>query len=284
MSRAPAVALALLALAGAGLSGGGTAPAAPPLLADDFDRPLGPHRLITNAYAAYHPDDPRSVRSPRWEVTSGSLFSRRGRGWTGRPDLVSPGPRSALGTGSAVFRMRSRREDLRDVIVRVRVRVLHWTHTRPRQLPAVVLWVRYSSPQRLYWPSVLRADGRASIVKKVPGGPHPFNGGTYYQLPPFSARARRPVRLGRWYRIGVVVCDQADGAVTITTSRDGRVLQRAVDRGVGQRVRSTFTGRRVGNPSPALLGPGRVGIRADNAELELTSYEVRPAGRSCDGD
>lgn len=280
MRRALVAVLALLALVGAGLVARDPAPAAPPLLGDHFDHPLGPHRLITNAYATYHPDDPRSVTSSRWEVTSGSLFSRHGRGWTGPPDLASPDPHSAHGTGSAVFRMRSRRADLTDVIVRLRVRVLRWTHTRPQQLPAVVLWVRYTSPQRLYWPSVLRADGRVSIVKKVPGGPHPFNGGTYYELPPFSARERR-VRLGHWYRTSVAVCDRADGAVTITMIRNGRVLQRAIDRGIGQRVRSTFTGQRVANPAAPVLGPGRVGIRADNAELELGSYAVRPAGRWC---
>lgn len=244
-----------------------------PALADSFSRPHGRNRLITNQYAFFNRHDPAAVRSARWEMSSGSLFSRRGVGWSGRPDLTRPNASSRNGTGSAVFRLRTRRSDFRNVRVKADVRVLHWSATRPRELPAVVLWVRYASPRRLYWPSVLRADGRVEIAKKVPGGPHPVNGGTYYTLPPYTSAERWPVRLRRWYHMAVTV-RTGHGKVTIATYRDGRLMQRGVDRGPGQVVRDTETGDWVTNPTRPIFARGRLGVRADNADFELRNYRV----------
>ena len=243
----------------------------------------GPRGLITNAYEHFEAEDPGSVQSASWEMTSGSVFSRRGVGWTGLPDLARPDARSANGTGSVVFRLRTRRRDFGDVDVRLRVRVLRWTGRRPQQQPLVVLWVRYRSEQRLYSPSLLRADGRADIEKKVPGGPHAVNGGTYYVLPAYSDAPAWPVRLGRWYEIGVRVCNRSDGGVSITSTRDGRVMQRAVDRGAAQPLRYARSGTATRRHGGALRAAGRVGIRADDAELELGRYDARPARGPCRG-
>lgn len=256
-------------------------PAPEARFSDTFAHAGSRGRLITNAHATFDSWDPRRVRSTRWEMTSGSLFSRGGRGWTGPPDLARPGARSANGTGSAVFRLLTRRRDFGDVDVRLRVRVLRWTRLRPEQLPLVVLWVRFASAQRLYSPSVLRADAKADIEKKIPGGPHPVNGGTYYILAPYTNAPDWPVTLGRWYDVGVQVCNGPDGSVTITTTRDGRVMRRAVDRGSRKPVQDARSGLTVTDPAAALRSAGRVGIRADDAELELGRFRVRPAARLC---
>ena len=102
------------------------------------------------------------------------------------PDTRVPDRLSRRATGSAVFRLRTRRASFRDVAVTAEIRVNRWSSARRGQLPAIVLWVRYASERKLYWPSVLRADGKVDISKKVPGGPFPDNAGTYYILPPYT--------------------------------------------------------------------------------------------------
>ncbi len=259
---------ALLVLAAAGFSRQRDT-----LLKDSFSRPRGPNGLITNEYALYNASEPAAVTSTRWQMTSGSLFSRNGVGWSGTPDLIPPDADSSNGTDSAVFRLRTRRSDFRNVRVEVDMRVLRWSPVRPDQLPAVVLWVRYVSQRRLYWPSVLRADDKVSIEKKVPGGPHPVNGGTYYTLPPYTSPPRWPVTLGRWYHLTVTVRTRRN-RVSIATYRDGQLMQRATDRGRGQRIQDSQTGEAAANPSAPIARRGRLGVRADNAEFELRNYRV----------
>jgi hypothetical protein len=263
-----AVVLALLSFAAVGSSH-----RRQPLLTDSFSHPRGPNRLITNEFALYNPRDPGAVVSHRWQMTSGSLFSRNGVGWSGVPDLTAPNAHSTNGTNSSVFRLRTRRSNFGNVRVEVDIRVLRWSYVRPRELPAVVLWVRYISQKRLYWPSVLRADGKVDIEKKVPGGSHPVNGGTYYILPPYTSESRWPVTLGRWYHL-VVTVRTRPGRVSIATYRDGQLMQRAIDRGRGQQIRDVDSGEPVANPTAPIPAKGRLGVRADNAEFELRRYHV----------
>ena len=75
---------------------------------------------------------------------------------------------SSNGTDSAVFRLPTRRSNFRNVRVEVDLRVLRWSYVRPDQLPSVTLWVRYLSDRRLYWPSVLRADGKRRSRRRCP--------------------------------------------------------------------------------------------------------------------
>lgn len=280
-ARRVACLVACCAAAG-GCGGGAPASRAPPrtggsgltdapLLRDTFSAANGPNRLITNEYALSNAD---GVRSALWEMTSGSLFSRAGSGWSGVPDTRAPDRLSRRATGSAVFRLRTRRASFGDVKVSAEIRVNRWSNARSGQLPAIVMWVRYASELSLYWPSVLRADGKVDIEKKVPGGPFPDNGGTYYILPPYTARGW-PVQLRRWYRIAVTARSGADGALTISTYRDGRRMMTAVDRGAGQRVQVARTGGRATNPTAALRRAGRLGIRGDDADFDVRDYTVR---------
>ena len=82
-------------------------PTGPALISDSFDQPDG---LITNQRI-------QSIPHQDWLVTSGSLFARNGAAWSGVPDDVRPDPESRWSTNSSVFRMRSHRDDLRDVVV-----------------------------------------------------------------------------------------------------------------------------------------------------------------------
>jgi len=243
-----------------------------PLLVDEFDQPPG---LITNAWAYYHPYDPAGRVSPVWQVTSGSLFARGDRAWTGAPDLAQPDLGSSAGSGSAVFRLRSRRADLLDVEVRARVRVLQWTDVWGGSPDAVVLWARYQSEQHLYLINVLTSAGTVSAAKKVPAGPSPRNGGTYFTLPPYVSQRAAPVELGRWYEVGLQVCTGPGGRTSLTVLRDGEVVHQVEDVGVGSTVQLADTGALVTDESPPISEPGRVGVRADDAGLEIDRFEVR---------
>jgi hypothetical protein len=264
-----AVALATLLLCGVAV----TATGREQVLRDSFSRGRGPSQLITNEYAFYNPGNRLSARSSRWQMTSGSLFSRNGVGWSGPPDLTAPNARSSNGTGSGVFRMRTRRRGFRNVLFQVDIRVLRWLDLRPGQVPGVALWTRYVTPRLLYWLPVLAEDGKLSIEKKVPGGPYPANGGTYYALPPYTSPRHWPVTLGRWYRLKVIVRTRR-GRVSIATYRDGQRVQSAIDRGRGQTVQESQTGNLVPNPAPPIAGRARLGVRADNAEFEMRRLRV----------
>ena len=231
------------------------------LMKDDFATPNGPNGLITNQYALWT-TDPARVQSPLWEMTSGSLFSVGGFGWTGDPDGVVPDATSSNGTGSQVFRLRTR-EAFGSVRQAVSVRINGYDAPPDGATgwDGVVLWPRYRSEFALYFAYVLRRDGRVQLTKKcegrLPEGEY-YNGGTYFALTGLSASAGSP-ELGRWYRLTSEVRDNPDGSVSIAVYRDGQLMAAATDAGVG---------------CAPLTGPGRLGVRGDNADFNLDAYRV----------
>jgi hypothetical protein len=252
----PAAVLAVLALAGAG-----AADARQTLMSDDFASANGPNGLITNQHAFWS-SDPGSVRSPLWQMTSGSLFSTDGLGWSGVPDSVVPDATSSNGSGSRVFRLRTARDDFGSVRQAVSVRINAFVPlAQGTTWDGVVLWPRYGTEFALYFAYLLRRDGRVQLTKKCPGevpGGEYYNGGTYFPLT-VERGSGESTQSGRWYRLGTEVSDNADGSVTITGSRDGATVLQATDDGVG---------------CPPLRGPGRLGVRADNTDFNLDAYRV----------
>jgi hypothetical protein len=109
---------------------------------------------------------------------------------------------------------------------------------------------RVSDPgaQAGYTAEVGMRDGRVYIQKKV--------GSTYYLL---SATPSKPIPYGSWMRVGGTVRTNADGSVTIQVLRNGQVVVQATDRGTG------------GAP---FRNPGRIGMRADNADINVNNLAV----------
>ncbi|WP_131742695.1 hypothetical protein [Actinomadura roseirufa] len=217
----------------------------------------GPDRLLTNEYAHWNPRAADARRSPDWDVTSGSLYVRGGAGWSGPPDAATPDARSSTGTGSSVFRMNSRRADFTDVRVTLRLRVLRLIDT-PRTPPVptdgVHVMLRRHDPTRLYVASLHRRDGLLVIKKKLTGGTE--NGGTYTTL----AQTRYPPpRPGAWEPFEVTVTGTS--RVTITITRQGRTLLRAVD---------------DGRHGPTIARPGSIGLRGDNCEFAFADLRAEP--------
>lgn len=230
------------------------APVGATLFATGF---AGGDGLVTNSYASLYPEAPGVAVSPEWELTGGSLYRRAGRGWTGVPDGVNPDATSSNGTGSAIFRLHTRQSGFGDVAVSflLRVNALSSTSRTPATAwDGAHVWLRYQSGAALYAVSVERRDGIVVIKKKCPGGT--TNGGTYYNLTPYV-----PVSLDftTWRRVQATVDTRADGSVSLGLYVDGELVLSALDTGTG---------------CAPISGTGAVGIRGDNAELELDDVTV----------
>jgi hypothetical protein len=245
----PVLAAAALAVAVAVALAGRVLLTHGPELADSF---AGPDGLVTNEFAYHNPADARSVLSPSWWVTSGSLFRQGDAGWTGRPDDGQPDPASSTATHSSTFRMVSRRT-FGDATFALRLRVdAYAPGADDVTWSGVHLFLRYRDEYSLYAVSVGRRDGVLSVKKKVPGGDS--NNGTYFTL-----AERREQRLGPgWHDVRARVVDEG-GGVTITLDVDGVRRLAARDAGVG---------------GPPLTGEGRVGVRGDNTEFHLDDVSV----------
>jgi 3-keto-disaccharide hydrolase len=220
-----------------------------------FAAHFGERGLVTNEWAHYNPAA-NGIRSPEWEMTSGSLFARDGFGWSGPIDSGTPDRLSRGATDSAVFRLVSR-QAFDNYAVRFSFRTLGFT-TTPRT-PAhawdgLHLWLRYQSAQKLYFASFARRDGHVVIGKKYPGGS--ANGGRYEHL---STSPTVKLAPHAWHHLHAAI-ETTGGTVTIRLLLDGKLVARAVDRD-GQ--------------DPPIVRPGRVGLRADNAEFEFRRFEVR---------
>jgi hypothetical protein len=214
--------------------------------------------IITNEFATWNPTNPARVASPDWEMTSGSLLAAYGSGWTGVPDGGSPDARSETATGSAVFRLNTRRHDFGDVDVAMRLRVsglVATSRTPATDWDGVHIWMRYRAEEELYYASVNRRDGAVVIKKKCAGGS--TNGGTYHTLASAKGHA---IPLDTWQDVAAGVQDNPDGTVTLRLWREGRLLLEVTDRGTG---------------CAPLTGDGAVGVRGDNANFLVDDFTVR---------
>ena len=254
-----AVAVAATAVAGCGTStdAPGAAPthgssAGEPLLFDAFSKANGPNRLITNEYALSNAD---GVRSPRWEMTSGSLFVRDGNGWSGVPDTTAPDRLSRRATDSAVFRLRTKAASFGDVVVRAEVRVNRWTARAPRRAAGD----RPVGALRLGAPAVLAvgAAGRRQGRRREEGAGRAVPRQRRDVLHPAAlhgarlAGAARPLVSRRGERAHA----RATARSRSPTYRDGRRMLTAVDRGRGQVVQYARDGETRQEPDAGACGP-----------------------------
>jgi hypothetical protein len=224
-----------------------------PLLSDEFSQPDG---LITNEFAYYNPHNSAARVSPVWIATSGSLFARDHAGWTGIPDVGTPGPASSRVTDSSVFRVVTRRSDFQNVAVSFGLDVQRFAPApggTDLSWQGVHVFLRYQSPALLYAVSVDRRDGRVVIKKKVPGGPS--NGGTYYTL----GTADKHAVSGQWEHVKVSATNSGANVV-LSAWLDGKLVLTATDDGIGD--------------TAPISQPGRVGLRGDYTEFMFRSFVV----------
>lgn len=219
--------------------------------------------LITNEFAYFNSTSPLAVKSSQWVMTSGSLFGDNGVLWTGVPDGQNPGPKSAVHTDSAVFRLHTQRTDFQNVSVSFRLRVMKFvttSRTPAEGYDGVHVWLRYQNADYLYFASVARRDGELVIGKKLPPGAtgkgaQAAAGGVYFHdlyVPGY------PFPLGAWENINVSI-ENKGGQVIIRMFINGYQVARLIDSG------------KEGKP---IFQPGAVGIRGDNTEFQFKDFKV----------
>lgn len=240
--------LAALTMVGASPTFGPPGDPAPPVFVDAFD---GVDRLVTNEYAHDNPTAGDAVTSTAWDVSSGSLFVRDGAAWTGPIDRESPGPQSAVATGSAAFRAFARVEGPSDMLLTLRLSAISFSDVEPTNpWDGAHILLRADGETEFYSISVLRRDDKIVVKRKIPGGPS--NGGTYVTL----AMTDYSRLDAGWHDVRIATTDR-DGTVIIEVSIDDVHVVTAVD---------------SGQYGPPIIDPGAIAIRADN--LEFTFDDV----------
>jgi hypothetical protein len=223
------------------------------LLQDTFSSPNG---LITNEYAHWNPGSSSAKKSTYWDMTSGSLFAKDGRGWTGKIDDCEPNATSSNCTNSAIFRLNTKNFSYGNVKVSFKLYQNGLTSTR--STPAVDwdgvhIFLRYKSEQSLYYASVNRRDGHVVIKKKCSGGSS--NGGTYYTL---AERSGYAIPYGTWQNVAASA-QNVSGGVTLKLYRAGTQLLSVTDTGKG---------------CAAITSNGATGVRGDNDQFLFDDFTV----------
>jgi hypothetical protein len=219
----------------------------PLLFRDTFD---GPDAVITNHHAYFAPSYVDAHRSPLWEVESGCALRDRNRLWTGVPTLGEPNRDCSNGTGSAVFRMWTKRTDFDDVAVSFGLRNNGYT-AEGESWDGVKIYLRRHDGDNFYTAEVNRREGNVIIQRKC-GGRYELLGGTRSGATPALHR--------EWEDVGGTVANLADDTVRIQVVRGGDVILEAVD---------------DAGTCDVLRQPGRIGIRGDRTDFHVDGVDVR---------
>jgi hypothetical protein len=222
----------------------------PLLFRDSFD---GPDGIITNHHAYFSPANVDAHRSPTWEVESGCALRNGDRLWTGVPTFNEPNKECSNGTGSAVFRMWTKRSDFGDVDVAFALRNEGFTR-EGRSWDGVKIYLRRQDGDNFYTAEVNRREGNVIIQRKCEGR---------YALLGGVRSAATPARVGEWENVGGTVVNLPDDEVRIQVVRAGDVVLEATDEA---------------GSCDVLRRPGRIGVRGDRTEFYLDRIDVRGLG------
>ena len=217
------------------------------LFRDSFD---GDDRVITNHYAYHAPDDVDAPRSPSWEVESGCALRDGNRLWTGELTTNLPNKDCTNGTGSAVFRMWTKRSDFGDVAVSFGLRNDGFTPTG-QSWDGVKIYLRRKDGDNFYTAEVNRREGNVIVQRKCDGR---------YALLEGVRSAATPARVGEWEDVGATVVNLSDDEVRVQVLREGSIVLEAID---------------PAGSCDVLRTPGRIGIRGDRTAFYVDGIEVR---------
>ena len=219
----------------------------PLLFRDTFD---GQDGIITNHHAYFAPAYEEAHRSPVWEVESGCALRDRNRLWTGAPTSNEPNRECSNGTGSAVFRMWTKRRDFDDVAVSFGLRNNGYA-PEGESWDGVKIYLRRHDGDNFYTAEVNRREGNVIIQRKCDGR---------YELLAGTRSAATAALHREWEDVGGTVTNLSDDAVRIQVVRGDGVVLEAVD---------------PAGTCDVLRDPGRIGIRGDRTDFHVDGVEVR---------
>jgi hypothetical protein len=219
----------------------------PLLFRASFD---GPDRVITNHFAYFAPDYVDAHRSRTWEVESGCALRDGNRLWTGVPTTNLPNRDCSNGSGSATFRMWTKRSDFADVAVSFGLRNNGYTMTG-ESWDGVKIYLRRQDGDNFYTAEVNRREGNVIVQRKCDGR---------YALLDGTRTAATGARIGEWEEVAGTVVSLSNGAVRLQVVREGEVILEAID---------------PAGSCDALRRPGRIGLRGDRTDFHVDGLEVR---------
>ena len=126
--------------------------------------------LITNEYAHWNSSDPDRTEDADWEMTSGSVFRRSGRAWTGPLDDISPDVASERTTNSAVFRLFTKRDNWHSYEISINYRILSRLDKATQDYDGLHLLLRARESTHFYSVSLDRRDGDVVVKRKLDEG------------------------------------------------------------------------------------------------------------------
>lgn len=193
------------------------------------------------------------IKSPVWEMNSGTLYLEDGCGSTGVPTTAN---------NSAVFRMNTIKADFENVEISMKLMALGLGSLKtPVDYDGCHIWMRFLDEAKLYYASVNRRDNKVIIKKKTPPGPS--NGGLYEEL---SGYIPYDWKIGEWQDINISCVTQSDKSVYMRLWIGGKLFISAVDKG---------TPGNIEKPNrPPIVSPGKIGIRCDNGYFRFKDFTV----------
>lgn len=219
----------------------------PLLFRDNFD---GPDGVITNHYAYFAPSYEDAHRSQDWEMESGCALRDGNRLWTGSPTTNLPNKECSNGTGSAYFRLWTRRSDFDDVAVSFSLRNNGYTK-QGESWDGVKIYLRRHDGDNFYTAEVNRREGNVIVQRKCNGR---------YSLLDGARGDATPARIGEWEYVAGTVVNLSDDEVRIQVVRGDDVVLETID---------------PAGSCDVLRRPGRIGIRGDRTNFYADSLEVR---------
>jgi hypothetical protein len=219
----------------------------PLLFRDSFD---GPDGVITNHYAYFAPAYADAHRSPDWEMESGCALRDGSRLWTGVPTTNLPNKECSNGSGSAYFRLWTKRADFENVAVSFSLHVNRYM-TRGKSWDGVKIYLRRQDGDNFYTAEVNRREGNVIIQRKCDGR---------YELLGGVRSAATPARMGEWEYVAGTAMNVRDDEVRIQVIRGDEVVLEAID---------------PAGSCDVLRRPGRIGIRGDRTDFFADALEVR---------
>jgi phage replication-related protein YjqB (UPF0714/DUF867 family) len=239
----------------------------------------GADGLITNEYAHWNSD---GILSPDWDMTSGSLFRQGNTAWSGAPDSFDPNKLSSDHTDSDYFRLTTLRAFAGNVKVSLAVKSnsdIHDSNCGPPNNDTcwhgVHIWLRHLTQYDLYYVSVIRADNKVVIKRKVPCGSD--NDGFYREL----GEITHPWSVGTWRHFSATIQTNNDGSVTIKVydddSNPNAPFLQATDGGNNNTEWSSDCATPGSYPTsqyPPLAAAGGVGVRGDFDNFNIDDFRV----------
>ena len=142
------------------------------LFEERFDYPDG---IMTNEYALHHPTEPGIHTTPHWDATSGTIYTRQGKGYSGIPDRATQATiDSSRGNNSARLRVITKPTDFLNVSVRFRFTNIQLvTAMGIRDWDGFHIALRRQDEDNVYYADVNRRDNKVLVKRKQ--GPNNYD-------------------------------------------------------------------------------------------------------------